>query len=87
MMERQGTLKEHGIGLKCEWSRFLLLNLLCCPVFTPQITGATVDAPPTIKVSVQVPAVGPAVVKETKSNLKLFRFNNVEHFHYPTIFY
>jgi hypothetical protein len=49
-------------------------TLLCCPVFTPQITGATVFAPPTIKVSEQVPAVaaaveGPAIVKETKSNL------------------
>ncbi len=54
------------------------LNLLCCPVFTPQIIGATVVDPPTIKLSVQVPAVaptvgGPPIVKETKSNLKLFR--------------
>ncbi len=33
--------------------------LLCCPALSPQIVGATVDAPPIVKVSaVQVPAVG-----------------------------
>jgi hypothetical protein len=31
--------------------------------------GTTVDAPPTWKVSVQVPAVGWAVVNDTKSKL------------------
>jgi hypothetical protein len=36
---------------------------------SPQITGVAVVAPLTVKVSVQVPTVGWAVVKEIKSNL------------------
>ena len=47
----------------------MLKALLCCLVLSPQIVGATVDAPPTWKVSVHVPAVGWAVVNETKSKL------------------
>jgi hypothetical protein len=43
---------------------------------TPQIVGAVVVDPPTVKVSVQVPIVvpvvdGPPMVKDTKSNLKM----------------
>ncbi len=45
-------------------------SLLCCPLLSPQIIGATVVVPPTIKVSEQVPTVGCRVVKETKSKLK-----------------
>ena len=44
--------------------------LLCCPLLSPQIVGATVVAPLTVKVSIQVPAVGWAVAKVIKSNLK-----------------
>jgi hypothetical protein len=49
-------------------------KLLCCPAFSPQITGATVVAPPTMKVSehTEVSAEGGAMVKETKSNLLSF---------------
>jgi hypothetical protein len=43
--------------------------LLCWPVLSPQMTGATVVDPPTIKLSVQVPAVGCWVVNVTKSKL------------------
>ena len=53
-------------------------------MFTPQIVGATVVDPPTMKVSVQVPAVapnveGPPMVKETKSNLKI-QTDKANHF-------
>jgi hypothetical protein len=37
---------------------------------SPQIVGATVVAPLTVKVSIQVPVVGWAVAKVIKSNLK-----------------
>jgi hypothetical protein len=44
--------------------------LLCCPLLSPQMVGATVAAPLTWKVSVQVPAVGWAIANETKSSLQ-----------------
>jgi hypothetical protein len=53
-------------------------------VLTPQIVGAVVVDPPTVKVSVQVPAVGavvegPPMVKDTKSSLKI-QTNNADNF-------
>jgi hypothetical protein len=43
---------------------------LCCPSLFPHMVGATVVAPLTWKVSVQVPAVGWAIANETKSSLQ-----------------
>jgi hypothetical protein len=51
--------------------------LLCCPLLSPQIVGATVADPKTSNVSIQVPSVGCAVVNETKSKLKnKWKFTN-----------
>jgi hypothetical protein len=54
-------------------------------VFTPQIVGVVVVAPPTVKVSVQVPTVvpvvdGPPMVKDTKSSLIFKRTYNAGHY-------
>jgi hypothetical protein len=72
MKGRQGTLKSSN-RFKClilgQIAYFVLFCLLCCPELTPQIVGAIVVAPSTVKVSVQVPTVGGAFVNETKSNL------------------
>jgi hypothetical protein len=66
---------------------FYLFVLLCCPVLTPQIMGATVVDPPTIKASVQVPRVGWAIVKETKSNLERKIYFAIKFHHYTEYIY
>jgi hypothetical protein len=73
MKGRQGTLekfKQVQMSNTRSDRIFCTICLLCCPELTPQMVGATVVAPSTVKVlSVQVPAVGGAVVNETKSSL------------------
>jgi hypothetical protein len=72
MTGRQGTLyQEYSIEFKNIPYFFIsFLDLLCCPALSPQIVGTEEVDPPTVNVSVQVPAVGWVVVNETKSKLK-----------------
>jgi hypothetical protein len=67
-------------------SIFQVLSSLCCPALTPQIVGAVVVDPPTVKVSVQVPIVvpvvdGPPMVKDTKSRLTFKKTDNANNFY------
>ncbi len=72
MTGRQGTLhKEYSIEFKnIPYSFISFWDLLCCPALSPQIIGTEEVDPPTVNVSVQVPAVGWVVENETKSKLK-----------------